>query len=69
MKTKPKYWKSLITGNEFPYYEYNNHGYGGIYTTFIHGIGTVSYNDLPKDEYPYTIVYEDPVIPIWMKDK
>lgn len=48
MKDTPLYWKSLKTGNAFPYYEYSNHGYGGIKD---------GRKDLPKDEYPYTIVY------------
>lgn len=50
MKQKPKYWKSLLTGNEFVYLDYANHGYGGI---------KEAKKDLPKDEYPYTIVYEE----------
>lgn len=50
MKEKPKYWVSLVTGNKYPYKEYANHGWGGI----KHG-----WSDLPKDEYPYTIEYEE----------
>ncbi len=45
----PDYWKSLKTGNEFDYYTYCNHGYGGIKKDKM---------DLPKDEYPYTIIYK-----------
>lgn len=41
-----KYWKSLLTGNEFLMSEYINHGFGGIYRKF---------KDLPTKEYPYTI--------------
>lgn len=50
MRPKPKNWKSLLTGNEFLYLEYSNHGHGGEYK---------GYKDLPKGEYPYTIVYEE----------
>ena len=57
-KTKPKYWLSLTTGNKFSYYDHANHGWGGE----KHGR-----KDLPKDEYPFTIEYEEPKIPSWMK--
>lgn len=57
-KTKPKFWVSLITGNKFPYKEYANHGKVIEYRGF---------KDLPENEYPFTIEYEEPLIPIWMK--
>jgi hypothetical protein len=47
----PKYHKSLKTGNLFPHDEYSNHGCGGM---------KGKWKDLPKDEYPYTIIYEEP---------
>lgn len=47
-----KLWKSLVTGNEYSYDDFNNHGYGER----KHGK-----MDLPK-EYPFTIVdKEDPL--------
>ncbi len=55
-QTKPKFWKSLLTKNLFPFYEYANHGKGRLYS---------GYKDLPKDGYPYTIIYEEPKIPLW----
>ncbi len=58
MKEKPKYWKSLKTGNLYDYEEYSNHGHGGWHSGFVPGEGMITKNDLPKDEYPYTIVYE-----------
>ena len=48
-KGKPKYFKSLVTGIEYSYDKYINHGRGGIYR---------ERKDLPANEYPYTIVYE-----------
>jgi len=48
-KTKPTFHISLKTGNKFPYKKYASHGKGGIYQ---------GYEDLPKDEYPYTLEYE-----------
>lgn len=56
MKTKPLFWKSLVTGKEYPYEDYNNHGWGGF-----KGI----HKDLPMTEYPYTIVYAEEKIPAW----
>lgn len=47
-KTKPKCWKSLKTGKEYSYKDYCNHGKGGEYKGWL---------DLPKDEYPYTIIF------------
>lgn len=44
----PESWVSLKTGNKFPYSEYTNHGFGGK---------RQQWNDLPADEYPYTIEY------------
>jgi len=59
-KTKPKFWVSLVTGNKYPYKEYANHGWGGIKRGKM---------DLPENEYPYTLEYEDPVIPEWMREE
>lgn len=56
VKGKPKLWRSLKTGNTFPYEEYVNHGYGGIHR---------GKKDLPHDEYPYTIDYEEIEEPEW----
>jgi hypothetical protein len=60
MRSKPSNWKSLKTGNEFPYDEYCNHGNGTIKSGFVdigNGREWRSFKDLPKDEYPYTIIY------------
>ena len=57
-KTKPKYWVSIKTGNKYSYLEYTNHG------KIIEYRG---YKDLPEEEYPFTIEYEEPIIPEWMK--
>lgn len=56
IKTEPKSYKSDITEKEYPYDEYRNHGYGGV---------KLGFKDLPHDEYPYSIIYEDPIIPMW----
>jgi len=40
IKTEPKFYKSDITGKEYPH-----------------------------DEYPYSIIYFDPVIPMWSNHK
>lgn len=66
-KTKPKFYKSNVTGNLYSYAEYVNHGFGG------HKIcrnTERSYMDLPADGYPYSIVYEDPLEykPSWMQE-
>ena len=58
VKTKPKSYKSYISGIEYPYNEYHNHGYVGI---------KLGFKDLPIDEYPYSIIYEDPIIAIWLQ--
>lgn len=50
MKERPKYWKSIKSGELFLYKDYCNHGCGGI----KHGM-----KDLPKEGYPYTIIYEN----------
>ncbi len=55
MKNKPIFWKSLKTGVEYSYNEYCNHENGGTHK---------GYKDLPIDEYPYTIIFEE-VIPLW----
>lgn len=54
MKTKPKTWKSLKTGNEFPYDSYST-----IDTPKLWKVGNVEkeYLPLPADEYPYTLTY------------
>lgn len=49
-KGRPEYFKSLVTGNTFRYEDYANHGWGGIKRGRM---------DLPKDEYPYTILYNE----------
>lgn len=49
MKDKPTHWKSLKTENLYSYTEYINHGYGGE---------KMGYLDLPKEEYPYTLIYQ-----------
>lgn len=54
-----KYWKSLLTGNEFNFAEYSNHGFGGIHSGFVdlgNGREWRSFKDLPLNEYPYTII-------------
>lgn len=67
MKTKPMKWQSLKTGNEFDYHDYNNHGAGGIKCSLIANEGTKCFNDLPKDEYPYAIIYEPETKALWQK--
>ncbi len=51
---KPKgiitYYKSQITGNEYDYTKYTNHGHTGNYRGF---------EDLPTNEYPYTLIYNN----------
>ena len=59
-------YKSKVTGNDYSSDEYVNHGYGGIKTVETKH-GTKEYKDLPQDEYPYSIVYEEPLKPEWMK--
>ncbi len=58
-KLKPLFHKSLVTGKEYPYDEYTNHGWGGVKRGF---------KDLPAAEYPYTIIYESPenYRPLWL---
>lgn len=70
-KTRPVAYKSLITGKTYKFGPggYCNHGYGGV-KVFERKDGTYDeYTDLPADEYPYTIVYEDPELskPTWAK--
>lgn len=52
---KSTHWKSLITGNTFCVKKYVNHGYGGLHHGFM---------DLPKEEYPYTLLFEKNTYPI-----
>lgn len=73
-KTKMVGYKSLKTGKVYPSGPggYANHGYGGIKVVERKVEKTVvydEYHDLPADEYPYTVVYEDPELskPAWMK--
>ena len=54
----PVKWKSLVTGIEYDYKVYCNHGHGGLHSAFVPGEGTVTRMDLPKHEYPYTIIHE-----------
>lgn len=50
------FWKSLVNGNEYDKEEYENHGYGGRREYGDWG-GTFKRKlDLPKDEYPFTII-------------
>lgn len=60
MKTKPDLWLSLKSGKTYDYYVYANHGHGGIHMGKL---------DLPKDEYPYTIIYEEYKQPFYMDEK
>lgn len=53
----PKFYKSDLTGNLYDYEKYKNHGGGDNYNGYL---------DLPKNEYPYSIVYEV-IIPKWME--
>lgn len=57
-KNKPLYFVSLKTGNKYDYEIYSNHGKGNLHSALVPGFGTITRNDLPKDEYPYTIEYE-----------
>jgi hypothetical protein len=47
-ETIPYVWKSLVTGKEYPFHRYTNHGFGGEYR---------GYKDLPAEGYPYTLIY------------
>lgn len=47
---RPKLYKSLITGKTYDYEMYSNHGQGGNWR---------GYQDLPKEEYPYTVIYDE----------
>jgi hypothetical protein len=47
---KPLYFVSIKTGNKFDFYTYSNHGLGGVYRGKI---------DLPKNEYPYIVEYDE----------
>lgn len=42
-----KYYKSEITGSEYSFNDYINHGHGGFKSGF---------KDLPLNEYPYSII-------------
>ncbi len=69
-KTKPKFYVSKVTGKKYPYYHPN---------WSIHPPGTVMYcnfgsgdrgnvKDLPLDEYPYEMEYEEPKLPKWWRE-
>lgn len=58
-KFRPLWHESQVTGKRYAYDEYTNHGYGGI---------KYGFKDLPADEYPYTVIYEDRPKPKWMED-
>lgn len=47
--SKPEFYVSTVTGKEYDFTMYTNHGKGGIYRGFL---------DLPSNEYPYTIKYK-----------
>lgn len=55
MRTKPKFYVSLVTGKKYKWGLWCNFGTnpGGP----VEKRGATLY-DLPKDEYPYTIEYE-----------
>ncbi len=68
-KNRIKYWigKSVT---KYPYFHptynlhenniqrYSNHGYGNIYRGAM---------DLPKNDYPYAIEYEEILKPLWQR--
>ncbi len=54
-KSEPDNWKSLVTGNLFPYSEYSNIG-----------VDKLGYKALPKNEYPFTLVYKKTKCGIWL---
>ena len=57
-RPKPEYWKSLKTGNLYLCADYHN--WGG-------GVRKRGKEDLPADEYPYTLVYSKPVVDKWRR--
>ena len=67
-KTKMIGYRSKITGNFYSSDEYTNHGYGGIKVVETK-LGLKEYKDLPQDEYPYSVEYEDLELskPKWLK--
>jgi len=67
---KPKYHVSKVTGKKYPYYHPNwtNHPDGTIrYCNFGDGRKDGLVHDLPLDEYPYGVEYEEPKIPKWLE--
>jgi hypothetical protein len=66
MERKPLYHVSLVTGKKYPYDEYTNHGFGKMKCGFVPGEGTICFNDLPENEYPYTLEYAPDPKPKWM---
>lgn len=54
---EPKYWKSLVTEKTYPYLEYSN-----IDET------KQGYLPLPKDGYPYTLIYEETKYGKWIRE-
>lgn len=68
MGNKPIYHVSLVTGKKYDYETYSNHGYSGIKCGFVHENGGKEwkcFNDLPTDEYPYTLEYAILPKPKW----
>lgn len=56
MKSKPTFYVSLVTGNKYPWGVWCNFGSNPGGPVVIKG---TTYYDLPKEEYPYTLEYED----------
>ena len=48
-KSIPAAYKSEVTGKQYSYDEYCNHGWGEIKQGYL---------DLPHDEYPYTVIFK-----------
>lgn len=54
--SKPEFYVSKVTGKEYDFTMYTNHGYGQIYRGFL---------DLPIDEYPFVIKYKKVAVEAW----
>lgn len=52
MEKKPLHWVSKKTGKIYNYYEYDNNDTG---------LGSTLRKNLPRDEYPYLLIFEDAV--------
>lgn len=50
------FYVSKVTGKKYSVEDYTNHGKGGFYKGF---------NDLPADEYPYSIEYKKEKLYKW----